>query len=192
MHCISSGMARCPMLKESTSWAPCLHPTIHLFPGTQYLTSFTNSRMSLSHLSSATMTSPRRHQTCCKLRPQLIHRRPRPTIISRFGCLICITRPLIGSRKELPQEILAANETLASKRELTRILRAKKCDELYLQDGDQVELYVKRDQDRRHKWSLPRTFLSFDKESWTVVLPGAAGRTVKDAIEDVSTAVTAH
>lgn len=86
-------------------------------------------------------------------------------VLSTYELANGFTRPFIGSPQKLPPDIMAVRETLWSKRRLTCMLRSKNCEDLYLQAGDQVELYVKRDHDKRGKWSLPRTVLSIGKAS---------------------------
>ena len=101
------------------------------------------------------------------------------------------TRPVSGNKPiPLPDEIRCAHEELVAKRKLNLILKSKSIIELPISVGDIVEIYVKRQNDKRGKWSEPLPVLSYDKATGTVTVPSTDGRTRKAAVEDVRFSVS--
>lgn len=47
-----------------------------------------------------------------------------------------------------------------------------------------VEVYVKRDHDKRVKWTSPRVFFKVDRSAWTATVPETRGNTMYAAVED--------
>lgn len=102
------------------------------------------------------------------------------------------TRPINkGVRpKILPEEIVTAHEALIAKRKLTLILRSRSTLDTPVSVGDMVQVFIKRDHEKRGKWTSPKLVLSYDKSSGIVTVPGTSGHTIKAAIEDVRLAIT--
>ena len=101
------------------------------------------------------------------------------------------TRPIVvGSvPHKIPDELNEAHEKLLAKRKLTKMLRSKTFDEPPISIGDMVEIYIKKQNEKRSKWSGPKPVLKFDPVSGTVTVPGQNGRQVCAAIEDVRISV---
>jgi len=97
------------------------------------------------------------------------------------------TRPIEAgvSLKSLPEEIVRAHDTLMAKRKLTKILRSKSVQEEQISSGDMVEVFIKREKEKRGKWSAPKPVLEFDPMSGIVVVPGTSGKKISAAVEDV-------
>lgn len=93
--------------------------------------------------------------------------------------------PVCGQREVVPQDILDAHLTLAAKRKLARILRARSTDDLVVVHGDMVEVYVKRDTDKAGKWSSPRVFVKATSSAWTVSATVSRSNTMQAAVRDV-------
>ena len=85
----------------------------------------------------------------------------------------------------IPKELVEAQQKLQAKRKLTLILKSKSIMETPVHAGDMVEVFVKHSNEKRGKWSSPKTVLSYDHNTRTVVLPGRNGRTIQAAIEDI-------
>lgn len=102
------------------------------------------------------------------------------------------TRPIASGEfpATIPEEILNAHHELIAKRRLTLILRSKSITDIPLHVGDQVQIYIKQQHEKRGKWSSPKVAISFDSEMGTVTVPGKNGRFVRAALEDVRPAIT--
>ncbi len=93
------------------------------------------------------------------------------------------------SPTDIPKDIIDAHDALQARRKLTLVLRSKSVHETPVQVGDTVQVFFKRDHEKRGSWSAPRTVLSYDHSSRTVTVPGKNGRTVSAAVEDVRAAL---
>jgi len=96
------------------------------------------------------------------------------------------SRPIRTGDKPVlvPEEIRTAHEVLIAKRKLNLILRSKSTSDIDVSPGDLVEVYLKKQHEKRGKWSSAKPVLSFDRSSRTVTVPGSNGRKIKAAIED--------
>eukprot|EP00171_Calliarthron_tuberculosum_P001315 IDg1315t1 len=101
------------------------------------------------------------------------------------------TRPILtGQVPEIvPNELLEANSKLQAKRKLTLILRSKSTSSPPISIGDTVQVYIKRENEKRGKWSSPKPVLEYDKISHTVSVPGNNGRKIRAAVEDTRVAI---
>lgn len=101
------------------------------------------------------------------------------------------TRPLICSQLpvSVPQEIVTAHQNLVARRKLCLILKSKATNDEPVRPGDLVEIYIKLKNGKRGEWTAPRPVLSYDRSTNTVSVPGANGKTVRAAIEDVRPAL---
>jgi len=101
------------------------------------------------------------------------------------------TRPVApGSTPvPVPAEILDAQQKLACKRKLTLIMRSKSVHDYPVSTGDIVQVFIKRQNEKRGSWSSPKPVLSFDHKSGSVVVPGRNGHKIKAALEDTRIAV---
>lgn len=81
------------------------------------------------------------------------------------------TRPAVSGSfpAPVPHDVLQAHEDLAAKRKLTRILRSKSIVDLPVNVSDLVQIFIKHEKQKRGQWSSPKTILSFDKNSGTVL-----------------------
>ena len=69
------------------------------------------------------------------------------------------------------------------------ILKSKSKSDLPIKVGDQVQVFIKLQNEKRGKWSSPNPVLSYDRKSGTVILPGKNGRKINAAIEDILLAI---
>lgn len=111
--------------------------------------------------------------------------------LSAFELANGFTKPVVSGTvpNAVTDELIAAQDTLAAKRKLTLILRSKAVSTPSISVGDLVQIYVKRDKEKRGKWFSPRTVLSFDKIAGIVTVDGAAGKTISAGVEDVRPAI---
>jgi len=84
----------------------------------------------------------------------------------------------------VPDDIDAAHITLIAKRKLNLILKSKAIEDVPLSSGDPVQVFIKRDMEKKGKRSSPRPILTFDKPSGIVTVPGSNGEVVIAAVED--------
>lgn len=75
------------------------------------------------------------------------------------------SRPVCGQPHAALQDVLYAQLTIAAMRKLVRILRSCSTHRLVVVPGDIVEIYVKRDNDKRGKWSSPPVFLKVHRSA---------------------------
>ena len=105
----------------------------------------------------------------------------------------CFTKPVSKSASILPidpdPDLVEAQLQLEAKRKMTRILHTKAISEVQVAVGDLVEVFVKREKEKRGKWLTPRSVLSIDRASGSLTVPGAHGRTMTAAFEDVGIAL---
>ena len=85
----------------------------------------------------------------------------------------------------LPTESLDTHDELLAKRKLNRILRSKTIQDKPIQVGDNVQIFIRQQSEKRGKWYSSKTVLAYDKDSGTVTVPGKNGRHVRAAVEDV-------
>lgn len=55
--------------------------------------------------------------------------------------------------------------------------------------GDWVQVFIKRDKEKRGRWLLPRIVLTYDRSVRTITVPGSNGKTISAAIEDTRPAL---
>ena len=70
------------------------------------------------------------------------------------------------------------------------MLKSKSTADLPTEVGDQVQVFMKHQNEKRGKWSSPKPVLSYDRKSGTVILPGKNGLKINTAIEYIRLAVT--
>jgi len=97
------------------------------------------------------------------------------------------TRPIRNGETPVlvPEEIQTAHDVLIAKRKLNLILRSKATTDIDISPGDLVEIFIKKQHEKRGKWSAPKPVLFYDPCSRTVTVPGSRGRKMKAAIEDI-------
>ena len=91
--------------------------------------------------------------------------------------------------KSLSQDLIDAHQTLLAKRKLTLILRSKTFDEIPIAVGDLVQVFIKKQNQKRGKWSQNKPVLAYDFPNRTITVPGSNGRKICAAIEDVRPAI---
>lgn len=107
-------------------------------------------------------------------------------ICSAFELAKGFTKPLTeDGLTELPEDLREAHVNLQAKRKLTLILRSKATIDQQLSAGDSVNVYKKNQMQKRGKWLSSLPILSIDLVSGSICVPGANGRTITAAIEDV-------
>lgn len=90
----------------------------------------------------------------------------------------------------VPQHFIDSRRTLAAKRNLGRILRARISQEISLVPGNMVKVFFKEDDDKRTRCRSPRVVLKVSHSSCTITLPESRVKTVQVAVEDVRPAIT--
>ena len=88
------------------------------------------------------------------------------------------------STRSLPPDLVKAHDKLQAKRKLALILRSKATNEVPIAADDMVEIFMKREKDRRGTWSDPKSFLSVDHTARSIVFPTKGSRRQTVAIED--------
>lgn len=78
----------------------------------------------------------------------------------------------------VPDDVIDAHEKLRARRKLAFILNLKVVKEIPIQVGDLVEVYQKKQHEKRGKWSVPKPVISVDHAARSVTVPGKAERDV--------------
>lgn len=99
------------------------------------------------------------------------------------------TRPISCQPHPLPENLIDNHLTLPAKLKITRILRDKSTSDLPIASGYLVVVFIKRDHNKRRKWSSPRRVLSFALAARKVIVPASFGRTMNATVEDVRPAI---
>ena len=92
----------------------------------------------------------------------------------------------------VPYNIPVARDQLKARRKLALILLSKAVTEVPLTVGDTVEVYQKRDYEKRCKWSHHKPILSVNQSVRSVNVPGRQGREITVAFEDTRAALPQH
>lgn len=95
------------------------------------------------------------------------------------------TSPISSTVFPIDDQLIDARQTLTAKRNLALIFSSKSATDIHPAPSDVVEIYVKQENKKRGKWSSPKTVLSYDRTRSTVTVPGASGRTIRAATEDI-------
>lgn len=101
------------------------------------------------------------------------------------------TRPVFNGKTPIlvPDEIINAHQILKAKRKLTMILRSKICKQERFTPGQLVQVFIKQGKEKRGKWTGDKPVLSYNEDSRAVTVPGANGRKIVAAVEDVRAAI---
>lgn len=92
----------------------------------------------------------------------------------------------------VPDDVRTVHDELIAKCKLNAMFRSHAVKDKPIKVGDIIQIYIKKDNQERGSWSLPKTVLKYDRASHTVTVPGAKGHYVEAAIEDVRHAVSQH
>ncbi len=113
---------------------------------------------------------------------------------SAFECAKGYTRPICSGKMPvaIPQEVLDAQKERIAKRKLNLILRSKAVQDITLEIGDIVQVFLKQSGEKRGKWSDPKTVIDFNSKSGIVTVPGSRGQSMKVAVEDVRYALSSQ
>lgn len=66
-----------------------------------------------------------------------------------------------------------------------KILKSKAITEIPISTGDMVEIYSKKDFEKRGQWSIPKKVLSVDQNARIVTVAGKNGKSMNVAFEDL-------
>lgn len=112
-------------------------------------------------------------------------------VLSSFELAKGFTKPLDekDGLNVISNDLIDAHDTIKAKRKLNLILRSNALTEPQVGVGDLVEVFIKRQHEKRGKWSPPRVVLSYDPSSRTITVPGSHGKTISSAIEDTRFAI---
>lgn len=95
---------------------------------------------------------------------------------------------------QLPQkvhpEVKEESDNFATKKILNAILRSKVTKDSIVKQGDLVQVFCKLQNAKRSKGLTPRNVTSVDKDTGAITVPGARGKPISAAIEDVRIAVS--
>ena len=89
----------------------------------------------------------------------------------------------------IPDDVRNARDQLRARRKLALILRSKAVTEEPISIGDLVEIYQKKEHEKRGKWSAPKPVISVNTNAHSVTVPGRNGRNITVAFEDIRSAV---
>ena len=111
--------------------------------------------------------------------------------LSSFEMTKGFTKPLSSNNQPIPvpEDVIAAHETLKAKRKLNLILRSHKFETPHISVGDQVQIFVKNDQGKFGKWLSARPVIKIDVNAGSVTVPGSKGHTITAAFEDTRHAI---
>lgn len=87
----------------------------------------------------------------------------------------------------VPNGMSIAQKNLQARRKLTKILRSKASKEIPLSVGQLVEIYMKKDKDKRGFWSATQAVLSVDYSELSITVPGKNGQPKPVGFEDIRT-----
>ena len=112
-------------------------------------------------------------------------------VLSSFETAKGFTKPCDDKNgiNVISKDLINAHDTIKAKRKLNLILRSNSRTESQVGVGDMFEIYIKRQHEKRGKWSSPRVVLSYDPSSRTITVPGAHEKTISSAIEDTRFAI---
>lgn len=81
--------------------------------------------------------------------------------MSAFELAKRFTKPVNSKPAELcvPINVIDAREQLQARRKLALIMRSKALTEVPVAIGDSVEIFQKKEKEKRGKWSQPKTVL---------------------------------
>ena len=111
--------------------------------------------------------------------------------MSAFELARCFSKPIATKPIDnlIHDDVLNARDQFQARHKLALILSSKAVTEVPLPPGDLVEVYQKRDHEKRGKWSAPKSVTSVNHEARSVTVPCKNGRTINAAFEDTRTAV---
>ena len=89
----------------------------------------------------------------------------------------------------MPQDVRGTHQELIAKGKLDGILRTNAIKETAVKVGGMLRVFIRTENQKRGNWSLPKPVLSYEISYRTITVPGAKGKYVKTAIEDVRHAV---
>lgn len=72
----------------------------------------------------------------------------------------------------LPNDIVTAHDSLQARRKLALMLRSKSMSEPVVTVGDTVEVYIKKDFEKRGEWSTAKPVLSVHQNGRSITVPG--------------------
>ncbi len=107
--------------------------------------------------------------------------------LSAFELAKGFTKPIMNEPIDnlIPDDIIESHEKLQARRKLVLILKSNAIQELPIHIGDLVEVYVKKDHEKRGSWSTPKPVLSVNHEARSVTVPGKDQRVKTVSIEDL-------
>ena len=102
------------------------------------------------------------------------------------------TKPVMSKTalSAVPDDVIGAHEKLRARPKLALIQTSKAVKEIPVQVGDLVEVYQKKQHEKRGKWSVPKPVISVDHAAISVTVPGSKNSHLSIALVDLRAAVT--
>lgn len=112
-------------------------------------------------------------------------------IMSAFELAKGFTNPVASKPQEciVPDDVRDARDKMQARRKLALILRSKAVQELPISVGDMVEIFQKREHEKRGKWAAAKPILSVNHDARSITVPGKSGHCITVAVEDVRPAI---
>lgn len=86
---------------------------------------------------------------------------------------------------KIPLELIESQKLLLAKKKLPLVLLSKSVQEIPVNIGDMVQVYVKNGKWKQEKWSEPKQAINFDNHYKNFTVPASSGRSIRSALEDV-------
>lgn len=111
--------------------------------------------------------------------------------LSAFEMAKGYTKPISSDSSCAPvhEEIIRAHDILVAKRKLNKILPSKSTADPKVQPGDLVQVFVRKEKEKRGKWLSARAVLSTDVTAGSVTVPDSNGKNITAAVEDTRHAI---
>lgn len=89
----------------------------------------------------------------------------------------------------IPDDLLKAQKFLQARRKLSLVLSSKSVSDTPTYVGEIVEVFIKKNCEKRGKWTKSLPLLSYDSDTGMVSLPEKRGKTFSAAVEGVRSAI---
>lgn len=84
-------------------------------------------------------------------------------------------KPLVQDVCAIPDDVIDAQLSLNARRKLSLILKSKAITEVPINTGDTVEIYSKKDFDKRGQWPVTKKILKVDQNARIITVAGKMG-----------------
>ena len=111
--------------------------------------------------------------------------------LSAFELAKGFTKPVMSNQalSLVPHDVITAHEQLQARRKLALILKSKATKEIPIQVSELVEVYQKKQHEKRGKWSVPKPVILVDQAARSVTVPASNNRVLTIALENIRAAI---